>query len=115
MRTLIIGLLQIVAVVGFILMIAIGGYIGYAYEQLMAAQSIGGVAIDPAIGALIGALCGLVAAVVTFGVVFLLIDIRVHTKRTAQVLEDLAKRRPAAATTPQTPTPPQPPPASAEA
>lgn len=96
MRTLIIGLLQIVAVVGFILMIATGAYIGYVYEQFLAAQSVAGVAIDPAIGAVIGGLCGLVAGVITFGVIFLLIDIRVQTKRTAQVLEDLARRRPAA-------------------
>lgn len=116
MRTLIIGLLQIVAIVGFILMIVMGAYMGYAYEQLVAAQNIAGVAIDPVLGAVIGAIGGLVAAVITFGVVFLLIDIRAQTKRTAQVLEDLAKRRPAAQTTvqapttPQTPTPPQMPP-----
>lgn len=108
MRTLIIGLLQIVAVVGFILMIAIGGYVGYIYEQYAAAQNIAGIAIDPTIGAVIGALFGLVAAVITFGVVFLLIDIRVQTKRTAQVLEDLAKRRPAVQTAASNPTPPQP-------
>lgn len=116
MRTLIIGLLQIVAIVGFILMIVMGAYMGYAYEQLVAAQNIAGVAIDPVLGAVIGAIGGLVAAVITFGVVFLLIDIRAQTKRTAQVLEDLAKRRPAtqttvqAPTTPQAPTPPQMPP-----
>ena len=107
MRTLIIGLLQIVAIVGFILMIVMGAYMGYAYEQLVAAQNIAGVAIDPVLGAVIGAIGGLVAAVITFGVVFLLIDIRAQTKRTAQVLEDLAKRRPAAQTTVQAPTTPQ--------
>ena len=106
MRTLIIGLLQIVAVVGFILMIVVGAYFGYAYEQLVAAQSIAGVAIDPVLGAVIGALSGLVSAVITFGVVFLLIDIRFQTKRTAQVLEDLSKRRPAAQATAS--APPQP-------
>lgn len=111
MRTLIIDLLQIVAIVGFILMIVLGAYLGYAYEQLVAAQNIAGMAIDPVLGAVIGAVGGLVAAVVTFGVVFLLIDIRVQTKRTAQVLEDLAKRRPTAQAAPQPPTPPQPSPA----
>lgn len=109
MRTLIIGLLQIVAVVGFILMIAFGAYSGYIHEQLLGAQNVGGVAIDPVIGAVIGAISGLVAAVVTFGVVFLLIDIRVQTKRTAQILEELSRRRPAAQTTVQTPATPQPP------
>ena len=111
MRTLIIGLLQIVAIVGFILMIVMGAYMGYAYEQLVAAQNIAVVAIDPVLGAVIGAIGGLVAAVITFGVVFLLIDIRAQTRRTAQVLEDLAKRRPAAQATAQAPTPPQPTPA----
>lgn len=116
MRTLIIGLLQIVAIVGFILMIAIGGYLGYAFEQYVGSLNIAGVAVDPTLGAVIGAVSGLVAAVITFGVIFVLIDIRAQTKRTAQVLEDLAKRRPAAQTTvqapttPQTPTPPQMPP-----
>ena len=106
MRTLIIGLLQIVAVVGFILMIATGAYTGYVYEQYLAAQSVAGVSIDPALGAVIGGLCGLVAGVITFGVIFLLIDIRVQTRRTAQVLEDLARRRPAAQTAGQTSAPP---------
>lgn len=111
MRTLIIGLLQIVAVVGFILMILLGGFSGYTHQQFMGAQNVGGIAIDQVIGAVIGAIAGLVAAVVTFGVLFLLIDIRVQTKRTAQILEELARRRPtaqAAAQAPPSPTPPTP-------
>ena len=101
MRTLIIGLLQIVAVVGFILMIAIGGYVGYIYEQYAAAQNIAGIAIDPTIGAVIGALFGLVAAVITFGVVPYALTQLLNSPETVRTLLAQLKRAEASGRAPR--------------
>ena len=80
MKKFVIDTIEVMAWVMTILLILVGGVLGYE-------SKLGSYGIDEAIGTILGALAGFMVAVVIFGILFILIDIAENTRRTAALLE----------------------------
>lgn len=97
MSGMIVRLVQILAYVGLLLSIVGGVLGGQNFSQLGAITGQTGALTNPAIAMAIGGIAGLLSGLLVFGTILVLIDIRKQTKRTADILDDLSRRRPPSA------------------
>ena len=97
MRGIVIIMLEILCWVMFFLIIAAGVFAGGELVPSMVAGS-GLAPPNTIVSMVVGGFAGLLTSILTFGTIFAVLDIRAHSKRTAQLLEDLKERRVAAAT-----------------
>lgn len=91
MKQFVVKSLEVLASIGFVLVIifgAIGGYRRALWAMHFEDLGFGG----PIIGLVIGAAGGFVLAVVVFGVLFLVMDIADNARRTRELIEAEAAR-----------------------
>lgn len=93
MRSFLAVLLEIFSVIGFIAVIVVsamnGGLIREFINPLFGLQITANGIVDLAIGGVFG----FIVAVFAFGLIFVLLDIRVSTRRSAAQLQELIDRR----------------------
>lgn len=93
MKKFAIGIFEIAASIGFILVIAASAIGGY-HRALFMWEFGGG---EPLLGLVFGGLLGAVVASILFGAAFLLIDLADNTRRIRELLEEEARSKPAMA------------------
>lgn len=92
MKTFVVKTLEVIAVVGFVIVVTGAALTGY--QRAAWAYEFGyGFAGMPLLGLVMGAVVGFVIAVLIFGLIFLLMDIADNTRRTREVIEAEAARR----------------------
>ena len=93
MRSFLAVLLEIFSVIGFIGVIVLSALSGSQIRQSLNLSFGLGIPDNTIVDLAIGGVSGFVAAVFMFGLIFVLLDIRVSTRRSAAQLQELIDRR----------------------
>ena len=93
MRSFLAVLLEIFSVIGFIAVVAVSARYGGDIRQTINLSSEFQIPANTIVDLAIGGVFGFIAAVFAFGLIFVLLDIRVSTRRSAAQLQELIDRR----------------------